>query len=54
MSKTITSLTEIETNHSEIALSLDELVRTGAQRMLKAALEAEVEAYTSKTCPTAR
>ena len=45
MSKTITSLTEIETNHTEIALSLDELVRAGAQRMLIAALEDEVEAY---------
>jgi len=45
MSKPITSFAEIETNHTEIALSLDELVRAGAQRMLKAALEAEVEAY---------
>ena len=45
MSKPNTSFAEIETNHTEIALSLDELVRAGAQRMLKAALEAEVEAY---------
>ena len=45
MSKIITSLAEIKTNHVEIALSLDELVRAGAQRMLKAALEAEVETY---------
>ena len=45
MSKPITSLVEIETNHADIALSLDELVRAGAQRMLKVALEAEVEAY---------
>ena len=48
MSKPITSLTEVETNHVEIALSLDELVRTGAQRMLMAALEAEVETYIQK------
>ena len=45
MSKPITSLMEIETIQLETALSLDELVRAGAQRMLKVALEAEVEAY---------
>jgi len=45
MSKPNTSCAEIETNHVEMALSLDELVRAGAQRMLKVALEAEVEAY---------
>jgi len=45
MSKPNTSFAEIETNHVEFALSLDELVRAGAQRMLKVALEAEVEAY---------
>ena len=45
MSKPITSFMEIETIQLETALSLDELVRAGAQRMLKVALEAEVEAY---------
>jgi transposase-like protein len=45
MSKPITSFTEIETIEIDTALTLDELVRAGAQRMLKAALEAEVEAY---------
>ena len=45
MSKPITSLTEIETIQLDTDLSLDELVRAGAQRMLKVALEAEVEAY---------
>ena len=45
MSKPITSLTEIETIQLDTDLSLDELVRAGAQRMLKIALEAEVEAY---------
>ena len=45
MSKPITSFTEIETIQLDTDLSLDELVRAGAQRMLKIALEAEVEAY---------
>ena len=45
MSKTNTSFAEIETNDVEVAFSLDELIRAGAQRMLKVALEAEVEAY---------
>ena len=45
MSKPITSLTEIETIQLDTDLTLDELVRAGAQRMLKVALEAEVEAY---------
>src|SRR4030095_13850083 len=31
--------------HSELAMSLDELAREGARRMLAAALEAEVDAY---------
>jgi hypothetical protein len=31
--------------HSELAMSLDELCREGARRMLAAALEAEVDAY---------
>ena len=34
-----------ETAHSELAMSLDELAREGARRMLAAALEAEVDAY---------
>lgn len=45
MCKSITTLTEIETTHVDTALTLDELVRAGARRMLKAALEAEVQAY---------
>jgi putative transposase len=31
--------------HSELAMSLDELAREGARRMLAAALEAEVDTY---------
>jgi len=31
--------------HSELAISLDELAREGARRMLAAALETEVDAY---------
>src|SRR5919198_4769351 len=31
--------------HSELTMSLDELAREGARRMLAAALEAEVDAY---------
>jgi transposase-like protein len=34
-----------EASHSELAMSLDELAREGARRMLAAALEAEVDAY---------
>jgi putative transposase len=34
-----------EAAHSELAMSLDELAREGARRMLAAALEAEVDAY---------
>jgi len=45
MSKINTSFAEIETIQLDTDLSLDELVRAGAQRMLKVALEAEVEAY---------
>ena len=45
MNKPITSFTEIETIEIDTALTLDELVRARAQRMLKVALEAEVEAY---------
>jgi len=41
----ITSTTEIEALQSETNLSLDRLVQRGAQRMLEAALAAEVEAY---------
>jgi len=41
----ITSTTEIETLQSETSLTLDRLVQRGAQRMLEAALAAEVEAY---------
>jgi hypothetical protein len=34
-----------EAAQSELAMSLDELAREGARRMLAAALEAEVDAY---------
>ena len=34
-----------EAVRSELAMSLDELAREGARRMLAAALEAEVDAY---------
>jgi putative transposase len=36
-----------ESSGAELAASLDEIVREGARRMLVAALEAEVEAYTA-------
>ncbi len=45
MSKPITSHHELETTYPETRQPLDEIIRTGARRMLIAALEAEVEAY---------
>lgn len=45
MENRITSTTESETLQSETKLTLDALVQRGAQRMLEAALAAEVEAY---------
>jgi len=41
----ITSTTEMETLQTETMLTLDELVQYGAQRMLEAALVAEVDTY---------
>ncbi len=45
MENRITSTIEIEALQSETDLTLDHLVQRGAQRMLEAALGAEVEAY---------
>lgn len=45
MENRITSTTEIEALQSETNLTLDRLVQRGAQRMLEAALTAEVNAY---------
>lgn len=45
MENRITSTTEIETLQTKTQFTLDALIRKGAQRMLEAALEAEVEAY---------
>ena len=48
MENRTTTQIEIETLQNHMMPSLDDLVREGAQRMLKAALEAEVEAYISQ------
>ncbi len=45
MEHLITSTTEIESLQTKTISSLDQLVQRGAQRMLEAALAAEVEAY---------
>ena len=45
MTEPTTSHDEIETTYPETSQTLDALIRTGARRMLMAALEAEVEAY---------
>ena len=45
MTEPTTSHNEIETTYAETSQTLDALIRAGAQRMLMAALEAEVEAY---------
>jgi putative transposase len=45
MTEPTTSHDEIETTYPETSQTLDELIRSGARRMLIAALEAEVEAY---------
>lgn len=38
MSKPNTSFADIETNHFDITLSLDKLVRAGAQNMIESSL----------------
>ena len=48
MENRTTTQIEIETLQNHMMPSLDDLVREGAQRMLTAALEAEVEAYISQ------
>ncbi len=45
MENRITSTTESEIYQSEMKVTLDQLVQRGAQRMLEAALEAEVDSY---------